>query len=170
MLAEAQSAFCYAIERSAATCPTKVTVVGGNHDRSLSIALQMILAAYFRNDPRVEVDLGASARKYVEWGKCLIGLTHGDVARKRLPNLMQTEKREAWGRTRCAEWHHGHLHREAKTVTEGGVTIREHLALCPPDGWHAAEGYVGSPRGMDAVTYHADGYPVGWRRHTVLAG
>jgi len=170
MLTEAQSVLCEIVERSALTAPTRVVMVGGNHDRTLSVAMQQILAAYFRNDKRVTVDLTATARKYIEWGHCLIGLTHGDTARKRLPNLMQVEQKAAWGRSNVRDWHHGHFHREAQTVTEGGVTIREHLALCPPDGWHSVEGYVGRPRGMDTLLYHKDGFLRGTWRSPVLDG
>lgn len=170
MLEEASSVICRLVERSADTCHTKVIMVGGNHDRGLTVAMQLIVAAYFRQHGRVEVDTTATSRKYVEWGHCLVGLTHGDTARKRLKDLMTTERREAWGRSKVREWHHGHLHREAQTVTEGGITIREHLALCPPDGWHSAEGYVGAPRGMDSVLYSKDGYLRGTWRSPVLDG
>lgn len=169
MLEEAASVLCGVIERSAVV-PTTVVAVAGNHDRVLSVAMQQILAAYFRQAKGVAVDVTATARKYVEWGGCLLGLTHGDTARKRLPSLMQVERREAWGRSRVRDWHHGHLHREAQTVTEAGVTIREHLALCPPDGWHATEGYVGSPRGMDSFLYSKDGFVRGMWRSPVLDG
>lgn len=168
MLEQAASVLCGIVERSASV-PTTVVSVAGNHDRVLSVAMQQILAAYFRKTP-VTVDTSATHRKYVEWGKCLIGLTHGDTARKRLPGLMQVERKEAWGRSRVREWHHGHFHREAQTVTEAGVTIREHLSLSPPDSWHAVEGYVGAPRGMDAFLYHADGFVRGMWRSPVLDG
>ena len=170
MLEDAASTLAGVVESSALTCETRVVAVAGNHDRVLSVALQQILAAYFRNSKGVSVDTSATHRKYIEWGGCLIGLTHGDTARKRLPGLMQVERKEAWGRSRVRDWHHGHLHREAQTVTEGGVTIREHLALCPPDGWHSVEGYVGSPRGMDTVLYHREGFVRGMWRSPVLEG
>ena len=170
MLETAGKTLAHLIERSADTAPTTVYLVPGNHDRVLTYALQLALALRFERDGRVTVDTGATHRKYVEWGACLIGLTHGDTGRKRLPSLMQVEQREAWGRARVREWHHGHLHREAQTVTEAGVTIREHLALCPPDGWHAREGYVGSPRGMDSYLYHRDGRVQGFWRFPVMEG
>ena len=170
MLAEASRVICRLVERSADTCETRVTFVPGNHDRTLTAAMQLIVAAHFRQHDRVAVDVSGLHRKYIEWGACLIGLTHGDTARKRLPSLMQVEQKEAWGRSRVREWHHGHFHRAAQTVTEGGVTIREHLAVCPPDGWHAVEGYVGAPRGMDTVLYHRDGFLRGAWRSPVLDG
>lgn len=170
MLEEAASVLCGIVERSARTCQTQVVMVPGNHDRASTLAMQLILAAYFRGDTRVSVDIEPTHRKYVEWGHCLIGLTHGDTARRRLPTLMQVERKEAWGRSRVREWHHGHLHREAQTVTEGGVTIREHLSLSPPDSWHAVEGYVGAPRGMDSFLYAHEGFVRGMWRSPVLDG
>jgi len=35
----------------------------------------------------------------VEFGKCLIGFTHGDKEKKRIFGNMQVEVPEAWGRT-----------------------------------------------------------------------
>lgn len=170
MLEEAQSVLCGIVERSAAGCETRVVMVPGNHDRQNTLAMQLILAAYFRGAKDVSVDIEPTHRKYIEWGQCLIGMTHGDTARKRLAGLMQVERKEAWGRSRVREWHHGHFHREAQTVTEGGVTIREHLSLSPPDSWHAVEGYVGAPRGMDSYLYAKDGYLRGMWRSPVLDG
>ena len=170
MLRRASEVLVGLVERSAETAETRVVFVPGNHDRAATYAMQLVLANRFHDDPRVTVDLDPKARKYVEWGHCLIGLTHGDTARKRLHQLMQVEQKEAWGRSRVREWHHGHLHSEASTVTEGGVTIRQHLSLSPPDSWHALEGYVGAPRGMDSYLYHKDGYLRGTWRSPVLDG
>jgi hypothetical protein len=170
MLEEATRALFGIINLSAETHPTEVVMVGGNHDALLSVALRHILSAYFRDDPRVSVEMGATTRKYLTWGKCLIGLTHGDKAQKSLGELMAVEAREQWGAAILRDIHHGHRHSEAMTTTKGGVTVRQHPALCPPDGWHSAEGYVGAPRGMDSYLYHADGYLRGTWRSAVLDG
>lgn len=151
------------IEASAKTLPTNVVLVPGNHDAVLTIALRQILSAHFRNDPRVRVDARGTSRKYLRHGKCLIGLAHGDKAQKRLGELMALEAREDWGQTTYREMHTGHFHSMAEVHTIGGVVIRTHPALCPPDGWHALEGYVGATRGMQSFYYHADGGLVGMR-------
>lgn len=170
MLEEATRALFDIISQSAETHPTEVVMVGGNHDALLSVALRHILSAYYRNDKRVTVEMGATTRKYLTWGKCLIGLTHGDKAQKSLGELMAIEAREQWGKALLRDIHHGHRHSEAMVTTKGGVTVRQHLALCPPDGWHAAEGYVGAPRGLDSYLYHKDGYLRGTWRSPVLDG
>ena len=170
MLEEATRALFDIIEQSAQTHPTEVVMIGGNHDALLSVALRHILFAYFRNDKRVTIEMGATTRKYLTWGKCLIGLTHGDKAQKSLGELMAVEARKEWGQALLRDIHHGHRHSEAMVTTKGGVTIRQHPALCPPDGWHSAEGYVGAPRGMDSYLYHKDGYLRGTWRSAVLDG
>lgn len=149
------------IEASASTVQTEVILVPGNHDTVLTIALRQILTAHFRGDRRVQVDVQGTTRKYIEHGKCLIGMTHGDKARKNLGEIMASEAPEAWGRSRYREIHTGHLHSTAEVQTIGGVVIRTAPALCPPDGWHAAEGFVGAPRGMESYYYHAAGSLVG---------
>lgn len=163
MIAEASAVLFDLIEHSAKDCETRVILVPGNHDALLTIAFRHILAAHFRHDDRVTVDVDPKSRKYVEWGKCLIGLTHGDKARKNLHTLMASEASEAWGRTTYREIHHGHLHSEGEVQTvitaknEPSVIVRQHRALCPPDGWHSQEGFVGTFRGMGAYYYHKAG-------------
>lgn len=167
MLEEAVSVLCDVIESMAKRTHVDVVLVPGNHDAVMTVALRQILTAYFKSDQRVAIDSRATSRKYVTHGRCLIGLTHGDKAQKRLGELMALEAREQWGVAALREIHHGHLHSEAAITTVGGVTIRQHPALCPPDGWHSVEGFVGAPRAMDSYTYHRDGYLMRMTRATV---
>ena len=167
MLEEAVSTLCDVISDMSTKANTEVVLVPGNHDAVMTVALRQILTAEFRGHPNVTINTTNTTRKYVTHGRCLIGLTHGDKAQKHLGELMALEAREHWGQTLLREVHHGHRHSEAAVTTVGGVTIRQHPALCPPDGWHAMEGYVGATRAMDSYTYHADGYLVGMTRATV---
>jgi hypothetical protein len=167
MIEEAVAVLCDVIEAAAQRGPLEVVLVPGNHDAVMTVALRHILSATFANDERVTIDARKTTRKYVSFGNCLVGLTHGDKAQKRLGELMALEAREQWGTAKLREVHHGHRHSDAMVETVGGVTIRQHPALCPPDGWHSAEGFVGAPRAMDSYVYHADGYLLGMRRSTV---
>lgn len=167
MMEEAVAVLCDVIEEAAKRGPLSVVLVPGNHDAVMTVALRHILSAVFENDERVTIDARKTTRKYVTFGACLVGLTHGDKAQKRLGELMALEAREQWGTAKLREVHHGHRHSDAMVETVGGVTIRQHPALCPPDGWHSSEGYVGSTRAMDSYVYHADGYLLGMWRSTV---
>jgi hypothetical protein len=138
-----------------------VVLVPGNHDAVMTIALRQILSAEFRGARNVTIDCRNTTRKYITYGKCLLGLTHGDKAKKRLHELMAIEAREEWGASLYREIHTGHLHSMAEVETISGVVVRTHPALCPPDGWHALEGYVGATRGMQSFHYHRDAGLVG---------
>lgn len=149
------------IDASAETVPTDVIVVPGNHDQVLSWALQRTLQSHYRGSKRVTVDGEYTQRKYTRWGKVLLGLTHGDKARKRLPQLMARERAADWGETTYREIHTGHLHEAAALQTIDGVVTRTAPSLSAPDAWHAAEGFVGSLRAMESFYYHKAGTILG---------
>lgn len=153
---------CDILEASAKEVPTEVTLVPGNHDTVLTWALQQVLLSHFRHTKGIRIDPGYEVRKYRKWGKTLLGLTHGDKGHKLLPSLMAREAALEWGQTTYREIHRGHLHFRRAVDTVEGVTIRQHPALCPPDAWHAAEGFV-SDRGMEAHLYHSEGAWLGGR-------
>ncbi len=161
MLEAGSAALFDLIELSAKMGPTEIVLVPGNHDAVLTVALRQILTSYFRNDVRVTIDAFKTTRKYITHGKCLLGMTHGDKAKKRLGELMAAEVPQLWGQSTYREIHTGHLHGEAEVQTVAGVVIRTAPALCPPDGWHAQEGFIGKPRGMQAFYYHTDGALLG---------
>lgn len=123
--------------------PIKVFCVNGNHDFMTSFHATMTIWAKFCNDENVEVDISASPRKYVEFGNCLIGFSHGDKEKKRINGIMQIEAREAWGRTHYQEWHLGHLHSE-QVKEESGIIIRNLSSVTGTDSWHHTSGYVGA--------------------------
>lgn len=132
-----------AIDILAQLAPVKVFQIPGNHDTQTSFYAIVNLASYFRNDENVTVDTDPKTRKYVEFGKNLIGFTHGDKENKRIFGNMQVEAPEAWGRTLYREWHTGHLHSE-QVKEEFGVKVRRLSSVTATDSWHASLGYVGA--------------------------
>src|ERR1019366_6697331 len=90
-----------AIERLRQIAKVQVIICPGNHDRQTAYHLGDSLECYFHNDPMVTVNNLPNPRKYVEFGNCLIGFTHGDEGK---PDdyafLMAAEQPEAWGRTK----------------------------------------------------------------------
>lgn len=150
------------IERSAKTCPTDVYVVNGNHDQVLSAAFQRILQERFRNDKRVRVDGTYTSRKYLTFGSTLIGIAHGDKAKKKLPQLMSLEVPQWWGASKYREIHTGHFHHSAAdwqkpTDTIDGVLVRIAPSIAPADGWHSDHGFIGAPRSMETFFYREAG-------------
>jgi hypothetical protein len=140
----------------------KVELKNGNHDPAATVALRFALWGMFRNYDRIEVDISPNAYFWHEFGRNLIGGTHGDKAKRDdLPLVMATECREAWGRTKTQHVFTGHIHHD--TLKEiGGVHVWSHRAPVAKDAFHHAEGYL-SGQSVVAHNFHADR---GWRGNT----
>lgn len=137
------------ISKLSELAPVEVFNINGNHDFLTSYHAIMALWCYFSKNENVTVNLNAATRKYVEFGNCLIGFSHGDKESKRIDHLMQVEAKEAWGRTLYHEFHLGHLHSERKKGIEeefGGLIIRNLPSISGTDIWHHISGYVGAIR------------------------
>jgi len=145
------------VEQSAATVPTEVFCVNGNHDEVLTWAFQRILLERFRGSSAVTIREQFTGRQYFSHGKNLLGFAHGHRAKKKLPQLMALEAAAEWSRCPYREWHTGHYHSQAAIETLDGVVTRTAPAICPPDDWHAANGFVGSRQAMETFLYSSDG-------------
>ena len=118
----------------------------GNHDDHSSVALSLILDAYYRDDPRVTVDLSPNAFWYTEFGTTLIGATHGHNTKLTdLAEIMAADKSEEWGRTKFRYWYTGHVHHKSIIEKAGGVVIESFRTLAAKDAWtaHMATDQVG---------------------------
>ena len=147
-----------AIDKLSLIAPVDVVVVVGNHDAQRMWYLGDVLAAWYRANPQVKVFNQPTARKYYEFGRVLIGLTHGDKEKmKDLPLIMATENSQAWARTEWREFHLGHRHQRTEhqigDVDEfRGVRVRRLSSLTAPDAWHARSGYA-SLRSAEVLVY-----------------
>jgi hypothetical protein len=142
-----------AVERLRQIAKVHVLIVPGNHDKLTAYHLGDSLECYFHADPQVRVTNTPAVRKYVEWGKCLIGFCHGDEGRRtEYAQLMAVENPQAWGRTEYREIHTGHYHKQQLEEFHG-VRVRILSALCPADDWHAAQGYIGAVRQAEAFVW-----------------
>jgi len=149
------------IATSAATMPTRVYIVPGNHDAVLSFALQEALVLKFEQDKRVMVDERFTSTKFFQWGRCLIGLDHGDKGKKRLPGAMSSQCEVEWGTAIVKEFLTGHLHGKAAIQTIDGVVVRTMDSLATADKYHAEEKFNTSPRTIEAFRYHKGGMVAG---------
>jgi hypothetical protein len=140
----------------------EVIVLPGNHDETSFYAITMFLRAWFRNEPRVTIDRSARPIRYREFGKVMLGMTHGHKAKaKRMPLLMAADEREMWGRTKYPYAHTFHVHHASKDLDEdGGVIVETHRVVAPADAWHYGQGYR-SGRGLQSITYDRERGEVG---------
>lgn len=142
----------------------EVINVAGNHDKQTSFLLSLVLERHYRNEPRVLVRAEPTPFFYVEFGKCLIGATHGDTCKPTdLPEIMAVDRHEAWGRTNYRYWYTGHIHHDSKKELRGCV-FESFRTLARPDAWHHGSGYR-SGRDMKCIVLDKDHGEV--MRHTV---
>ena len=113
----------------------------GNHDFDSSAGLALALSMYFENNPRVTVDTTPGRFHYYRFGKCFIGVTHGDTAKPpKLPLLMATRRPKDWGETVHRKWYTGHLHTEILR-DYGGAVVETLATLSPKDAYAHEHGY-----------------------------
>lgn len=128
----------------------------GNHDKETAPAVAWFLAAWYRNEPRVFVDLDQSLFFYHQHGEVMLAATHGHEAKLRdMPQIMASRRPEMWGATRYRFAHGFHVHHKSGFITEGGgVVCESHQAPIPQDAWHYGAGFV-SGRSLQTITYHS---------------
>ena len=127
--------------------PVEIITVQGNHDPETSFYLGEYLSAWYRSSKDVVVDNRPIARKYRQWGRCLIGYTHGDIRLEQLPLLMATEAAEMWASSAWREWRVGHLHHSniksfQQETEQAGCRVVMVSSLSPADAWHAKNGFI----------------------------
>lgn len=146
------------IELCRSVAPVDVMYVDGNHDSTISYyATSALKRAYsLAGIDDVSFDI-LPKRKYVRFGKCLIGYTHGNKERKRIEteNIMQKERRKDWGECLYFEWHMGHVHHE-DVKEQGGIKYRKINSITSTDNWHYESGYVGALRMAQAFLWHEE--------------
>lgn len=132
-----------------------IKLIPGNHDPQAIWALAYALHAYFANEPRVEVDLGPSKFWYFQFGKVLIGATHGDTVKpERLPGIMAADKPGEWGTATKRYWYTGHIHSK-NAIEFPGVQWESFRTLAAQDAYAASHGYR-SGRDMVLIVHHRE--------------
>lgn len=134
-----------------------VKSMAGNHDPHSSFALALAMQAWFRNEPRVTVDIGSSLFYYYRFGNVLIGSHHGHGAKAGdLPAIMATDRPRDWGETEHRVWHCGHIHHKTLAAKDHtGCEVETHRTLAASDAWHAGKGYR-ARRDAKAIVYHRE--------------
>ena len=125
----------------------------GNHDPHQAAMLTIAMAAYYHDNPRVDVEETPSGFYFYRFGKVLIASTHGDGPKLTdLPLIMANDAPEDWAKALFRVWHCGHFHHDqVKDLV--GCTVETHRTLAAGDAWHRYEGYRAG-RDMKAIVYH----------------
>lgn len=132
----------------------------GNHDDHSAVFLSAFVSAYYRNEPRVSVDLSPAGRHYYRFGKNLIGVTHGHNQKiDELESIMAAERAADWGATEHRFWYIGHLHHSIRKEKRGCM-LEVFRTLSPRDAWAAFAGYRAG-RDMHRIALHREWGEIG---------
>jgi len=132
-----------------------VWIMPGNHNPDAAFATALAISFYFHNEPRVTVDLGNSAFKFMRFGNNLIASHHGDGTKAaNLPLIMAVDRPKDWAETEYRVWHCGHIHHKT-FKEEPGCDIETHRTLAPSNSWDHKKGYR-SKREMQRIDYHIE--------------
>lgn len=146
-----------------------VRVLQGNHDEQTSVAVAYFMLAWFRNEPRVVVDVDASLFFWHRFGRVMLGATHGHTVKLQdMAMIMAHRRAEDWGATKFRYIHGFHIHHQSKFQTEGqGVIMESHQAPIPQDAWHFGAGFL-SGRSVQTIQYHEEFGEIGRVRVAIL--
>jgi hypothetical protein len=129
--------------------PVEIMFISGNHDEIRSWFLGHTVEMFFWNNNNVNVNNQEIPRKYFRYGVNLLGATHGDSDKKKLPFLMAQENPKDWGETKVREFFTGHTHKNEKLIKsyideDSGVRVYTCPSLSGTDKWHFKEGWIGA--------------------------
>lgn len=134
----------------------KVVNARGNHDLDAAFAVNFHLEAIYENEPRVQVFGNDAKFNFIEFGKNLIMVNHGDgINDNRLAGTMTKLAAEAWGRSRYRRIWTGHIHHKTRREHDSGAVIESFPILPPTDEYHASHGYC-AERGITMITLHRE--------------
>jgi len=178
---EARKFYVEIIEYLIQIAPVHFVFCPSNHDYMSGFHLAQNIEAWFRNCKDVSFDVSPAHRKYVQFGKSLIGLTHGDGAKEAdLPDLMKIEAKEAYGISDYCYWILHHVHHKDKSNYKGKAKVQlekdyrdvkvintglnlhksknrtnvEYLRSANgTDSWHHRNGYQHSPSGIECFVH-----------------
>lgn len=132
-----------------------VRINPGNHDWHSAYGLALMLSCWFRDNPRVEIDLSPAVCWYFAFGKVLLGSTHGDTIKgKDMLAIMAADKPQEWGQSKHRYWYVGHVHHHDSKEYHGGI-VEYFRTLAARDAWHQGQGYRAG-RDMRLIVHHRE--------------
>ena len=128
----------------------------GNHDDLTAVFLSLFLDAYFRDEPRVEIDTSAAQFQWYRFGQNLFGFTHGQrIQGNVLYRVMAEDRATDWAECPHRRWITGHTH-QTRRYEIGGVVFESFRTLAKRDAYSEAAGYR-SGKDLHRIVYDRDG-------------
>lgn len=133
-------------------CP----IIYSNHDADKLFFMGYTLALYYAGNDNVKIDYSDLQRKYIAFGKTLLGFAHGDKEKpEKLPSIMSFEAKQDWANSTHTYWFLGDKHHKKEF---NFMRVKDHIACevrflrsaSGTDKWHFQEGYIGIPKSAQA--------------------
>lgn len=141
--------------------------VAGNHSENSSIYLKAFLAAWYKDEPRVQVITAHKAQQYHIFGKNIIGFTHGHELRpERCSEVLVADNKDEFSASEYRYYHFGHFHTN-KQVEGPLVNVEIHKNIIPRDSWAESMGFRGHIGEAKAIYYHAEYGEIGRSRFNI---
>lgn len=149
----AQRLYIEVIEILMQIAPIHIQFDSSNHDYTNGFFLAQTINAWFRNCKNITFNVGIQHRKYFQYGKNIIGTTHGDGAKETdLPLLMAQEASEFWHASKHRYIYISHIHHK-KSKDYGSVCIESFRSPSGTDSWHHRNGYQHAPKAIEAFIH-----------------
>lgn len=144
-----QDIICNKIDRALAySNQVVIDILPGNHDPNTAVCILAIIAAYYRNEPRVKVNVSPAQFKFFQWGISIAMGCHGHEAPPaRLGAFLMDYVIQNEIKAKELYIFKGHVHHRKKEVsqgineTDGGVMVETFPTLTAKDGWHSSKAY-----------------------------
>lgn len=150
------------LETLVQVAPVQVVYNASNHDRHSGYQLAREIRAWMSKNKNITFTISTNDREYIQYGRNMIGLDHGDGAKTQdVPLLMASESPKMWGETmyRYMIRHHIHHWQKREFLTGKdfpGITVQHMRSLSLSDEWHQKMGYTGAPQAVDALIFHPE--------------
>ena len=132
----------------------KVTIImaEGNHDPASSVWLREMLAAFYENEARVNVDTNPDPYYCYTFGKNCLFYHHGHKKTiKTVESAFVGKFKKEFGKSDFVYGHLGHLHHLQKESNL--MVLEQHRTLASKDAYASRGGYL-SGRDSKVITYH----------------
>lgn len=127
-------------------------MVRGNHNSSTARCMNVMLQAFYENEPRVYVMDNVHKFQHITYGNNLLVTHHGDRMKpQRAFEYVARSLSKEWGQCEHRQILMGHIHHET-SVEIASCLISTYQALPAGDAWHSDSGY-GAKRTMSAIVY-----------------
>lgn len=141
------------VEKLRKEAPVDLYYIQGNHDYHVSFHAYETLRARYMDNKTINFCDSVEPRQYIKYGKCLIGLGHGDNEKvSDLDKIMPAEADKLWSSTEYRELVLSHKHQRILIDSKGHL-VRRLSCLSPSDRWSNKKAYIGTLKQLQSLVY-----------------